>query len=73
MWHAARGGKEEVVKALLRIADEMQGVNWDAEDRDGMTPVDSALRSGHHAIAKLLCDYYGRSVPGTTAESMDLE
>lgn len=55
---------------FLRIVEKVEGVNWDMEDYGGMTPVDCALRNGHRGIAKLLCDYYGRSVPGTLAPSV---
>ena len=70
MMHAARHGNGGVVKLLLRIADEVEGVEWDVEDHGGRTPVDRALLNGHRDIATLLCDYYGRSVPNTPAESV---
>lgn len=70
MWYAAYSGNEGVVKLLLRIADEVNGVEEDIEDHGGRTPVDHALLNRHRGIATLLCDYYGRSVPNTPTESV---
>lgn len=60
---AAQACVEDVVKVLLEIADEVEGLGWDGADDGNMTAVDHALDGGYSAIVKLICDHNDRNYP----------
>jgi ankyrin repeat protein len=45
-------GHENIVRILLR-----HNVDTSIKDRDGYTPLDFALRNGHHTIVDLIKNY----------------
>ncbi|RPB06304.1 hypothetical protein P167DRAFT_464568, partial [Morchella conica CCBAS932] len=50
LWTAARDGHESIVAMLLAV----DGVNMNAKDKEGKTPLSVALLNSEYAVADLL-------------------
>jgi ankyrin repeat protein len=61
---AAYNGHKEVVRILLA-----KGVDINTKDKEGDTPLDNALASGHRDVAELIKDYAGKKQPPSAGSS----